>query len=88
MKKCLEGLPSLKDSFSRQILAAENLEELFSFLNTELTVEKAKINQSKRLVSKSGFTVYRVLGVIALVFCNYHDIFVIAIKQAINPMQS
>ena len=35
-EKCLEGLPSLKDSFSRQILAAENLEELFAFLNTEL----------------------------------------------------
>ena len=67
-EKCLEGLPSLKDSFSRQILAAENLEELFAFLNTELKAEKTKINQSKRLVSKSGFTVYRVLGVIALVF--------------------
>ena len=67
-EKCIEGLPSLKDSFSRQILAAENLEELFSFLNRELTVEKAKIEQSKRLVSKSGFIVYRVLGVIALVF--------------------
>ena len=35
---------------------------------TELKAEKTKINQSKRLVSKSGFTVYRVLGVIALVF--------------------
>ena len=67
-EKCLEGLPSLKDSFSTSVLESKDLEELFTFLNAELAKEKAKINQSKRLVSRIGFAAYRVFGLLALVF--------------------
>ena len=67
-EKCLEGLPSLKDTFSTGILEAENLEELFVFLNGELVKEKTKITQSKRLVSRRSFVAVRVFGVLAFVF--------------------
>ena len=67
-EKCLEGLPSLKDTFSTGILEAENLEELFVFLNGELVKEKTKITQSKRLVSRRSFVAVRVFGVLAFDF--------------------
>lgn len=67
-EELLEGKFSLNDSFSKNILSAESLEELFAFLNAELVKEKEKIEATKRLVSRSGFGFTRIFGVLALLF--------------------
>lgn len=62
----LEGMDGLKDSFSLKIVSAKNTEEVFDTLDEEFLKEKSRIDQSKRLVSKNSFVLYRSMGVVAI----------------------
>ena len=81
-EKCLEGLPSLKDSFSVAILETDTLDDLFIFLNAALVKEKRIIKQSKQLVSKKQYIVYRLFGFIALLLAIVMGVFMYHYKTS------
>lgn len=65
-EKILDGLLGVKDKFAEAIAQTKTMDELVAFIENELREEKKAVAATKRLVSKTAYSVYRIVGIVGL----------------------